>query len=82
MQTIVRHQGEYTALRATIRERITAWAAVAVATSAVITLAISTIVPLPRTRCRGSKPRSPCTTNVERIGRYLQVSHERDTAGG
>jgi hypothetical protein len=92
MQTEVRHHAEYSALRATIRERgtarmllipfvITAWAAVAVATSAVITVAISTLVPL-LVLAAGFEAVFALYTNVERIGRYLQVAHERDPAGG
>ena len=57
MQTEVTRNAEYAALRATIRERgtvrmlliplvFTAWAAVAIATAAVITVALSTLVPL------------------------------------
>ena len=88
MQTEVRHHAEYVALRATIRERgtarmllvpfvITAWAAVAVATSAVITVAISTLVPL-LVLAAGFEAAFALYTSVERIGRYLQVFHERD----
>jgi hypothetical protein len=92
MQTEVRHSVEYVALRATIRERgtarlllvplvITAWAAVAVATSAVITVAISTLVPL-LVLAAGFEAAFALHTNVERIGRYLQVFHERDSTPG
>ena len=66
-------EDEYRALRLTIQHRGTArmvvlpvvflgWAATAVAAAAVITVPISTLVPL----------------LVERIGRYLQVFHEAD----
>ena len=56
---------------------ITAWAAVAVATSAVITVAISTLVPL-LVLAAGFEAAFALYTSVERIGRYLQVFHERD----
>ena len=79
---------EYAALRATIRERGTArmvllpivfigWAATAVATAAVITVAISTIVPL-LVLAAGFEAIFALHTNVERIGRYLQVFHEAE----
>ena len=60
---------------------ITAWAAVAVATSAVITVAISTLVPL-LVLAAGFEAAFALYTSVERIGRYLQVSHERDADAG
>jgi hypothetical protein len=60
---------------------ITAWAAVAVATSAVITVAISTLVPL-LVLAAGFEAVFALYTSVERIGRYLQVSHERDGDAG
>ena len=60
---------------------ITAWAGVAVATSAVITVALSTLVPL-LVLAAGFEAAFALHTNVERIGRYLQVVHERDAAGG
>jgi hypothetical protein len=92
METEVRHHAEYVALRATIRERgtarmllvpftIVAWAAVAVATSAVITVAVSTLVPL-LVLASGFEAAFALYTNVERIGRYLQVFHERDAGAG
>lgn len=92
METEVRHHAEYAALRATIRERgtarmalipfvFTAWAGVAVATSAVITVAISTLVPL-LVLAAGFEAAFALYTNVERIGRYLQVFHEGDSAAG
>ena len=92
MQTEVRRNEEYAALRATIRERgtvrmllipfvFTAWAAVAVATSAVITVALSTLVPL-LVLAAGFEAVFALYTNVERIGRYLQVFHERDASAG
>ena len=81
---------EYQALRATIRERGTArmvlvplifigWAATAVATTAVITVAVSTLVPL-LVLVAGFEAVFALHVNVERIGRYLQVFHEPDGA--
>jgi hypothetical protein len=86
MATEVRHQAEYQALRASIRERGTArmvlfpiifigWAATAIATGAVITVALSTLVPL-LVLVAGFEALFALHTNVERIGRYLQVFHE------
>ena len=83
-------QLEYSAMRATIRERGTArmvlapivfiaWAAIAVATAAVITVALSTLVPLV-VLAAGFEAIFALHTNVERIGRYLQSYHE--DAGG
>jgi len=60
---------------------LTAWAAVAVATSAVTTVAISTLVPL-LVLAAGFEAAFALYINVERIGRYLQVFHERDAAVG
>ena len=79
---------EYTALRATIRERGTArmilapiiflgWAGTAIATAAVITVALSTLVPL-MVLVAGFEALFALHFNVERIGRYLQVFHEQD----
>jgi hypothetical protein len=76
------------ALRATIRERGTArmvlvpiifigWAATAIATSAVITVALSSLVPL-LVLAAGFEAIFALHSNVERIGRYLQVFHEED----
>jgi hypothetical protein len=84
----VRADDEYLALRATIRERVTArivlvpfifigWAATAVATAAVITVAVSTLVPL-LVLVAGFEAIFALHVNVERIGRYLQVFHEPD----
>jgi hypothetical protein len=89
--TEVHQQAEYAALRATIRERGTArmvllplvfvaWGGTAVATSAVITVAISTLVPL-LVLAAGFEAIAALYTNVERIGRYLQVFHETDGTG-
>jgi hypothetical protein len=81
-------QAEYSALRATIRQRGTArmvlvpltfvgWAGTAVATAAVITVALSTLVPL-LVLAAGFEAIFALHMNVERIGRYLEVFHERD----
>lgn len=83
-----RQQSEYRALRETIRQRGTVrmtlvpvifigWAATAVATAAVITVAISTLVPL-LVLVAGFEAIFALHMNVERIGRYLQVFHERE----
>jgi hypothetical protein len=75
-------------MRDTIRQRGTVrmglvpfifvgWAAVAVATTAVITVPISTLVPL-LVLAAGFEAIYALHLNVERIGRYLQVFHERD----
>ncbi|MBA3641539.1 MAG: hypothetical protein M3541_18530 [Acidobacteriota bacterium] len=75
-------------MRDTIRQRGTArmvlvpvvfigWAAIAVATAAVITVALSTIVPL-LVLAAGFETIFALHMNVERIGRYLQVFHDSD----
>lgn len=75
-------------MRDTIRQRGTArmvlipvvfigWAATAVATAAVITVALSTVVPL-LVLAAGFEAIFALHMNVERIGRYLQVFHERE----
>jgi len=77
---------EYTALRTTIAQRGTArmvlvpvtfiaWAATSIATAAVITVAMSTLVPL-LVLAAGFEAVFALHVNVERIGRYLQVFHE------
>src|SRR5690242_14165187 len=82
---------EFRALRATIQQRGTArmlvvplvfvgWAGTAVATAAVITVAVSTLVPL-LVLVAGFEAVFALHVNVERIGRYLQVFHEVDEAG-
>jgi hypothetical protein len=82
------HQSEYVALRETIRQRGTVrmllvpfifvgWAGTAVATAAVITVAVSTLVPL-LVLVAGFEAIFALHMNVERIGRYLQVFHEAD----
>ena len=79
---------EFEALRVTIRQRGTVrmvlvpvvfigWAVTAVATAAVITVAISTLVPL-LVLVAGFEAIYAMHLNVERIGRYLQVFHEQD----
>jgi hypothetical protein len=86
MNSDSRRQLEYAAMRATIRERGTArlvlvpvifvaWAATVVATAAVITVALSTLVPL-MILVAGFEAIFALHTNVERIGRYLQAFHE------
>jgi hypothetical protein len=78
-------------MRATIRERGTArmflvplifigWAGTAVATAAVITVAVSTLVPL-LILVSGFEAVFALHVNVERIGRYLQVFHEKRGEG-
>jgi hypothetical protein len=53
------------------------WAGTAVATAAVITVALSTLVPL-LVLAAGFEAIFALHMNVERIGRYLEVFHERD----
>ena len=88
----MRKDDEYAAMRATIRERGTArmvlvplifigWAATAIATAAVITVALSTLVPL-IILAAGFEAVFALHVNVERIGRYLQVFHEPDDGLG
>lgn len=83
----LQRQAEYAAMRDTIRTRDTArmvlvplvfvgWAATAVATAAVITVALSTLVPL-LVLAAGFEAVFALHMNVERIGRYVQVFHER-----
>jgi hypothetical protein len=82
----VRREAEYAALRATIRERGTArmallpaifigWAAIAIAAAGVITVPVSTLVPL-LVLAAGFEALFALHLNVERIGRYLQTFHE------
>ncbi len=84
----MRQDEEYSAMRATIRERGTArmvllpivfigWAGTAIATAAVITVAVSTLVPL-MVLVAGFEAIFALHVNVERVGRYLQVFHEPD----
>lgn len=78
-------------MRATIRERGTVrmallpiiyigWAGVAIATAAIITVALSTLVPL-LVLAAGFETIFALHVNIERIGRYVQVFHERSDAG-
>jgi hypothetical protein len=53
------------------------WAGTAVATAAVITVAMATLVPL-LVLVAGFEAVFALHLNVERIGRYLQVFHEED----
>src|SRR5688500_4887533 len=82
-----RRDAEYLALRGTIRERGTArmvllpvivigWAGAAIATAGVITVAVSTLVPL-LVLAAGFEAIFALHMNVERVGRYLQTFHER-----
>ncbi|MCA1563112.1 MAG: hypothetical protein LC753_17090 [Acidobacteria bacterium] len=88
MEPAQRQREEYAVMRATIRERGTArivlvplifigWAGTAVATAAIITVAISTLVPL-LVLAAGFEAVFALHLNVERIGRYLQAFHETD----
>jgi hypothetical protein len=83
-----RREAEYAALRGTIRERGTArmvllpvifigWAGAAIATAGVITVAVSTLVPL-LVLAAGFEAIFALHMNVERVGRYLQAFHESD----
>ena len=56
------------------------WAATAVATAAVITVAVSTLVPL-LILVAGFESIFALYVNIERIGRYLQVFHEGEAPG-
>ena len=82
---------EFRALRSTIQQRgsirmlvvpvvFIGWAGTAVATAAVITVAVSTLVPL-LILVAGFESVFALHVNVERIGRYLQVFHEADVTG-
>jgi hypothetical protein len=88
---MTKNDDEFRALRATIQQRGTVrmavvplvfvgWAATAVATAAVITVAVSTLVPL-LILAAGFESVFALHVNVERIGRYLQVFHEGEEAG-
>jgi hypothetical protein len=87
-QQVNRNPEEYRMLRETIARRGTvrmvlapatffAWAATAIATAAVITVALSTLVPL-LVLVAGFEAIYALHVTVERIGRYLQVFHEPD----
>jgi hypothetical protein len=89
----VRDQYEYIALRATIRERgtarlciyaggIAAWTAATVATAALASAPIATLLPL-ILLAAVFEAVFALHIGVERIGRYIQVFHEgRDESGG
>jgi hypothetical protein len=88
----VRERHEYRALRATIRERgtarvcifaggITAWAAAAIATAAVASSPVATLLPLV-VLASMFEAVFALHVGVERIGRYLQVFHEAPDAEG
>jgi hypothetical protein len=79
---------EYKALRQTIQHRGTArivvlplvfvgWAATALGAAAVITVPVSTLVPL-LVLVAGFEAIFALHVNIERIGRYLQVFHEHE----
>jgi len=79
---------EYDALRSTIRERGTVrmlllpiafgiWAGAAIATTAAVALPIAALLPL-IVLAAGFEAIYALHVNVERIGRYIQVFHERD----
>src|SRR5580765_7985942 len=81
---------EYTALRATIRERgtarvclftagIVAWAALTVATAALASTPVATLLPL-LVLASVFEAVFALHVGVERVGRYLQVFHEIDDA--
>ena len=81
-------EDEYKALRATIQHRGTAriivlplvfvgWAGAAVAAAGVITVPVSTLVPL-LILVAGFEAVFALHISIERIGRYLQVFHEGD----
>ena len=88
MEDAERKRAEYQAMRTTIGRRGTVrmllvpmvfvgWAATAIATAAVITVALSTLVPL-LVLAAGFEAVFALHLNVQRIGRYLQVFHEPD----
>src|SRR4029450_4776934 len=86
---VTKKDDEFRSMRATIQQRGTVrmvvlpivfigWAGPAVATAAVITVAVSTLVPL-LILVAGFEAIFALHVNVERIGRYLQVFHERES---
>ena len=86
----LREQDEYTALRATIRERgtarvcvfaggVAAGAAATIATAALASAPVATILPL-LVLAAVFEAVFALHVGVERIGRYLQVFHEADPA--
>ena len=85
-------QDEYTALRATIRERgtvrvclfaggIAAWAAAAIATAALANTPLATLLPL-LVLASIFEAVFALHVGVERIGRYIQVFYESDGSDG
>lgn len=83
-----REQDEYSALRATIRERgtarvwvfaggVAAWAAATIVTAALASTPIATLLPL-LVLASVFEGVFALHVGVERIGRYLQVFHEAD----
>ena len=87
-----REPDEYNALRATIRERgsirvcvfaggIAAWAAVTIATAALASSPVATLLPL-LVLASIFEAVFALHVGVERIGRYLQVFHETDDDAG
>lgn len=79
---------EYSALRATIRERgslrlvlflvtIIAWAAATIATAALAALPVATLLPL-FVLAAGFEALFALHTGVERVGRYLQVFYDEE----
>src|SRR5262245_59546701 len=89
---MTKNDAEVRALRATIQQRGTArvlllpvvfigWTGIAVATANVITVAISTLVPL-FILVAGFEAIFALQVNVERIGRYLEVFHEKESEPG
>ena len=83
---------EYKALRETIRERgttrgwmvlagLTAWAGLTIATAALATLPIATLVPL-LILATAFEAVFSLHTGVERIGRYVQVFFEEEDSRG
>jgi len=90
--TTTRAQEEYAALRATIRERGTArvclfvagfvaWAALTVATAALTSIPVASLLPL-LVLAAVFEAVFALHVGVERVGRYLQVFHERDDLAG
>ena len=84
-------QDEYSALRATIRERgtarvcifaggIAAWAAATIATAALTSTPVATLLPL-LVLASVFEAIFTLHVGVERIGRYLQVFYETDRSG-
>lgn len=82
---------EYSALRATIRERgtrrmtlvaatVAAWATLAIATEIWVATPLSTVIPL-LVLASGFEAAFAMHVGVERIGRYLQVEYESAEGG-